>query len=380
MTDAQLRDQACAELRLTTDSYPTWVKKGRPSSSHWAKAFTLLGQIGATSPGCGAGAVREGSAYSQPQAADLSRLDVLVVTTNSLGSPKDLASAGGKTRALLYRSAVSCRADANNSVLYSGAVANGWLLKTAAGLPVVNKGYPSNFIIDFSNPAVSAAVASSTAALCMANGFDGAWFDDVVAGCLTLCNALPDGWTQSQWYAALVAHVLRVGVSLKAAGLEVVCNANGGFATDNTDSLEATLWKALAPGVSGLSCEYWEEVDNPPTYPVFTLNSTTWTGHWDSWRSLHTLCHQLGVDFMPVVYGDPTGQNVLMLRATFLLDYDGGRSALLLADTTTNPLTGTWSRNMGVGTAPLQSGNAWVRTFTNGVVRIDPVAATVSIA
>jgi hypothetical protein len=45
MTDALLRDQACAELRLTTDSYPAWVKKGKPASSHWAKAFALLAQI-----------------------------------------------------------------------------------------------------------------------------------------------------------------------------------------------------------------------------------------------------------------------------------------------------------------------------------------------
>lgn len=50
MTDAEIRDAAVAELEKTTDSYPTWVRKGRPASSHWAKAFGFLAQIGALPP------------------------------------------------------------------------------------------------------------------------------------------------------------------------------------------------------------------------------------------------------------------------------------------------------------------------------------------
>lgn len=50
MSDSTLRDQGVAELELTTDPYPTWVRKGKPSSSHWAKAFAYLDQIGTTPP------------------------------------------------------------------------------------------------------------------------------------------------------------------------------------------------------------------------------------------------------------------------------------------------------------------------------------------
>lgn len=50
MTDAELRDAGVTELEQTTDPYPTWVRKGKPSSSHWAKAFALLAQIGAAIP------------------------------------------------------------------------------------------------------------------------------------------------------------------------------------------------------------------------------------------------------------------------------------------------------------------------------------------
>lgn len=50
MTDQELWAAAWAELTLTTDSYPTWKKKGFPSSSHWAKAKALGDQIGAVAP------------------------------------------------------------------------------------------------------------------------------------------------------------------------------------------------------------------------------------------------------------------------------------------------------------------------------------------
>ena len=49
-TDRQLADSAWSELTLTTDSYPSWVHKGKPSSSHWAHAKAYLDQIGISPP------------------------------------------------------------------------------------------------------------------------------------------------------------------------------------------------------------------------------------------------------------------------------------------------------------------------------------------
>lgn len=46
MTDKGLWDAAWKEITLTTDSYPTWKKKGFPASSHFAKAKALGDQIG----------------------------------------------------------------------------------------------------------------------------------------------------------------------------------------------------------------------------------------------------------------------------------------------------------------------------------------------
>ncbi len=45
MTDQELWAAAWKELALTTDSYPTWKRKGFPASSHWAKAKALGDQI-----------------------------------------------------------------------------------------------------------------------------------------------------------------------------------------------------------------------------------------------------------------------------------------------------------------------------------------------
>lgn len=45
MTDAELAAAAKAEYALTTDSHPTWVRKGKPASSHWEKGNRLLDRI-----------------------------------------------------------------------------------------------------------------------------------------------------------------------------------------------------------------------------------------------------------------------------------------------------------------------------------------------
>ncbi len=45
MTNRELADAAWLELTKTTDAYPRWVSKGKPASSHWAKAKTLLDQV-----------------------------------------------------------------------------------------------------------------------------------------------------------------------------------------------------------------------------------------------------------------------------------------------------------------------------------------------
>lgn len=50
MTDRELADAAWLELTKTTDSYPAWVKKNKPASSHWAHAKGLLEQIGLAPP------------------------------------------------------------------------------------------------------------------------------------------------------------------------------------------------------------------------------------------------------------------------------------------------------------------------------------------
>lgn len=41
--DAKLQE-AVSEVQATTDSYPTWVKKGRPST-HWTAFFSKMNEV-----------------------------------------------------------------------------------------------------------------------------------------------------------------------------------------------------------------------------------------------------------------------------------------------------------------------------------------------
>lgn len=56
MTDAQLRDSAVAELKLTivgwlkANGVPRYPSGTAPATTHWGKAMTLLGQIGLSVP------------------------------------------------------------------------------------------------------------------------------------------------------------------------------------------------------------------------------------------------------------------------------------------------------------------------------------------
>jgi hypothetical protein len=50
VTDRELADAVWNELTKTTDSYPTWKRKGFPSGTHWSKAKAFNDQIGVAPP------------------------------------------------------------------------------------------------------------------------------------------------------------------------------------------------------------------------------------------------------------------------------------------------------------------------------------------
>lgn len=99
MTVEELVAAAEAAFKKTTDPYPTWVKKGKPTNSNWAKGFAFLDQIVAPPPVLkGVKAIYN---FNQPYTKDWEQIRALGINTlycdaSDLTTLKLLASEGCK--------------------------------------------------------------------------------------------------------------------------------------------------------------------------------------------------------------------------------------------------------------------------------------------
>lgn len=92
MTDAQLRDAAVAELKLTTAGWrkpngnPNYSSGTAPATTHWGKAMSLLAQIGQTSPPPTGFAIPTFEAVGRPSGDAIAQTWVLYTSpTTSVG-------------------------------------------------------------------------------------------------------------------------------------------------------------------------------------------------------------------------------------------------------------------------------------------------------
>lgn len=388
MANADL-DYIKSELSQTTITYAKWRQQGF-TPGHWKNAFDRIDSLRTADPtpdptptptptptgfDDGVGGVQEGSYV---YAAALKLLDVFITDLNGTKATVDLPN----TRCFLYRSCCSINTGYDTSIPIADANANGWLLRDASGNLVTNKQFATNDIGDISDPAFSAALASHSASLAKQYGFKGVWFDDAVASSKGLLSALPAGWTEAQWYSNMVGHLQRVAKGVASQGLEVAFNANGfvsGDSASDTGANHIKFWNDIvAVPVSGIgfTAEYWQQSPADPTV-VRTLGAS-WYQHWDTWRQLHTWCNSHGVTFLPMGYY-PNGQaQADYLRGSFLLDYNGGRSAEVLARYHEAPVY----KALGAASGPATEGpsGVWTRKFANGTVVVNSVSGTATIS
>lgn len=310
----------------------------------------------------GVGAIRVGAAYDPHE--DLSWCSALIVDINGLSAPHEHPG----VTTYLYRSIATCHKTYDSCIPWATADANGWLLKDASGALLTNKGYGGN-IIDLSNAAAVQALLSNSLALANASGFAGIFYDDVNEQALTLCNAMPAGWTQDKWKTTWAAAARTLCDGLKQRGLKSGLNAPSydsaaGQATDD-GSLVAGWWQYIGSSPTAFQRESWEQspVDPAVLYPD---DPSLWYGYWPGWRKLHTLCRNMGCEFWAGVYGAADGPELLYARATSLLD-DG--PCITFSQGTTGK--GGWCKDEGAALAPAsQAGKVWTRQFARGTVTV----------
>jgi len=284
-------------------------------------------------------------------------------------------------RSLVYFAAPDVNTRWNAGVPYDQARRHGWLLRDRAGKLLVNRGYPENYIGDVGNPGYQRAWLANVTRLLAADGDDGVVIDDVLADLAQLAGTEAAKYpTPQAWAAAQLSFVRTVGDGLRARGYYVLVNASsfvrGSPASDN-GSATLAWWRQLAPHVSGLENEYYQETSDGSD--TLRSSGSAWNQGWAAWQRLVTTAQSLGKDFFGLSYGPSTDARTMSYgKASFLMDWNGAGGAYIYEptedeDREADPWNGAWTTDIGRPAAPKRRvGAGWLRQYSGGVALVNP--------
>jgi hypothetical protein len=280
-------------------------------------------------------------------------------------------------RPLVYFSGTDVNTRWNTGIPYTEARRRGWLLKDRTGNLLVNRNYPSNYIGDVGNPAYQRAWLANVSRILRRNGDDGVFLDDVIVDLEPLAGTEAAKYpTARQWADAQLSFVRAVGDGLRAEGYYVLVNASAyvpGSLGSSDGSSTLSWWRRLAPHVSALADEYYQETSNGSD--TLRTYGSAWYQAWSGWQRLMATTQSLGKDFFGLTYGPADDAHRMSYgRASFLLEWNGGGGAFLYQPTDRqDPWNGAWTRDIGRPQAPKRRvGVAWLRTYSGGIVLVNP--------
>jgi len=280
-------------------------------------------------------------------------------------------------RSLVYVSGTDVNTHWDTGVPYAEARRRGWLLRGRDGSLLVNRSYPENRVADVGDPAYQRAWLRNVLRLLRRDGDRGVFIDDVVADLAPLAGEEAARYPNARAWAAAERSFLRaVGPALRKRGYYVLANASAyvpGDPASNDGATTARWWRQLAPFVSGLADEYYQETSDGRDR--LRTEGPGWDQGWSGWQRLVAIAQSLGRDFVGIGHG-PAGDARRMSyeRASFLLDWNGRGGAFVYQPTgQEDPWNGAWTRDVGRPTGlKRRIGVAWLRRYSQGVVLVDP--------
>lgn len=343
----------------------------------------------ATPPPTGVGLIKLGGALDSSGAARrLSSYSVVIV-----GDEDARRVAGLRARSLIYGCAVnvpSAAWSATCGVPWATSVAHGWILKDAAGndAPYTDGG---SFLADVGDPAYQKAWLATIVSLIKASGVRGVMIDNVDGATINYGDPPAKYPTSASWRAAMQSFLDAAARGLRARGFYVALNAsmfdtqtaNWRTLLGSPDDGSQQIWwiRRIARDADGIVSEAWEE-NYDGSYGLRATGPNSNQG-WDGWARMPAVVQRLGKDFIPITYGTSDDAGIAKstyLKASFLLGYDGGRSAFIYeTGSSSDPWMGgaPWTANVGKPTTPRQRvGVGWRRTFTRGLVLVNPSPTT----
>ena len=242
-----------------------------------------------------------------------------------------------------------------------------WILRDSAGRPISSTAYAHVFLANVGSVSYQRQWATNVAGAIKRLGYNGTSLDNVSAN----ISGWP-GWSgvyptlypsASAWEPAMKSFIAYIGPQLKAQGLYV--RASAGKPGPNDGSATKAWWTTLAPYVSGLMVEYFEQASDQV---LFYNDPNNWHGYWESWLGLVDVAQNAGVDFYGGMKGSATDTGKMSYgKASFLMKWNGKRGGFFwqMNDASATPGTrpgrptsappqppATRSASAGAGTTP----------------------------
>ena len=250
-----------------------------------------------------------------------------------------------------------------------------WFLTDTTGARIEWCDYPGDWQMDVGSQAYQDAWAAGVAADLKAHGWDGVMVDDTNASqAWHLCGRTIAKYPTDAAYAAATRSFLaRVGPALRGQGFLVVPNIYLPWSPSAAD-----VWSDWISFTSGAVLEYWSKWGKGPTQHFADAD-------WTYRQQFLALTQRAGKVFLGITYAPADDvRSMRYARASFLLDWDGGPSALVFEPGKgVDPGAGEWTADIGTPSgARRQAGGAWRRDYSAGTVLVNPsasAAATVEV-
>jgi hypothetical protein len=338
-------------------------------------------------------ALRICSNCSQFGLADGSRYDYVILHSWEAGLIGNLKAQNPNVKVLVYKNlsatfSYSCRNGVDDASLPAGvgycwAAANSpsWFLTDTGGRRIEFCDYTGLWLMDVGDPGYQQQWLERVSADALSKGFDGVMLDDVnQSSTAHLCGRTIAKYpTEASWAAATTSFLAAVGPELQRRGLLVLPNI---MIRNWWESSGIALFDTWLGYSSGAVQEY---------YSKWSYNSSGWftdDGGWhNDWSYRQEFLKRTeaaGKIFIGLTYapsGDARSQRYA--RASFLADWDGGRSAIAFEPSDPeqqDPYTPTWTADLGSPLGPrYRVGLAWRRDFTGGAVVVNPSTSTQTV-
>ncbi|HEX2044488.1 MAG TPA: putative glycoside hydrolase [Gaiellaceae bacterium] len=364
------------------------VLRGRARGLHAAFLVAVAALMLVAAPSAlaarGTGALRICSSCAAA-GGDLSRYDYVILHAWEHARIPALKAANPNLKAIVYKDMAATVQYASHDgvddellpagVGYYDAHRNhpDWFLLDTQGRRVESAHFSGVWLMDVGSRAYQDRWLANVASELRGKGWDGVMLDDTnyspawhLAG-RTLAKYPGD----AQYAAATRSFLARVGPPLMADGFLVLPNVYTVWPSGHD------VWRDWIQFTSGAVQEYWTKWGEDA--------SQHFTGaDWSYRREFLRITQQAGKVYLGITYAPLDDvRSMRYARASFLLDWNGGRSALVFEPSPggQDPYSQEWTADVGM---PLgrayQAGRVWRRDFETGVVLVNPSTSTASIA